>query len=39
MVSRPDLQSATKTADENNGGQALELLTIPLKTEPDKQMT
>jgi nucleoid DNA-binding protein len=32
MVSRPALQSATKTAGKNNGGQALDLLTITLKT-------
>jgi hypothetical protein len=41
MLSRPALQSATKTADKNNGGQALhkdggqalDLLTITLKTD------
>jgi len=44
MVSRPArqinggqaLQSATKTADKNNGGQALDLLTIALKTDSDR---
>jgi len=30
------LQSATKTADKNNGGQALDLLTIALKTDSGK---
>jgi hypothetical protein len=36
MVSRPALQSATKTAGKNNGGQALDLLTIALKTDSNK---
>jgi len=44
MVSRPARQSATKTADknnggqarQNNGGQALDLLTIALKTDSDR---
>jgi len=44
MVSRPARQSATKTADknnggqarQNNGGQALDLLTIALKTDSNK---
>jgi hypothetical protein len=46
MVSRPALQSATKTADKNNGGQALhkdggqalDLLIIALKTDSNKPM-
>ncbi len=33
MASRPALQSATKTAGKKDGGQALELLTITLKTD------
>jgi hypothetical protein len=36
MVSKTSLQSATKTADKNNGGQALDLLTIALKTGANK---
>jgi hypothetical protein len=31
-------QSTTKTADKNNGGQALDLLTIALKTDSNKPM-
>jgi len=46
MVSRPALhkdggralQSATKTAGKNNGGQALHLLTIALKSDCNKPM-
>jgi hypothetical protein len=30
--------SATKTADKNNGGQALDLLTMALKTDSNKPM-
>jgi hypothetical protein len=46
MVSRPALhkdggqalQSATKMADKNNGGQALYLLTIALKNDSNKSI-
>jgi len=36
MVTSPALHSATKTADKNNGGQALDLLTIALKIDSNK---
>jgi len=38
MVSRPALQSATKTAGKKDGGQALDVLTIALKTDSNKPM-